>query len=100
MDHRFTITPFQSLSNSHSGKVVALKAISSRRNTLTRDYDILLSASEDGTFAFWDMDTWNLLSFHNVQTIYNNDDPELSINCADVFENIIALGLSNRIQVV
>jgi WD40 repeat protein len=86
------IIPIITLSGAHSGKIVSLTTLSSKSDS-GGDYDLLLSTCDDGSFALWDLSTSKLLSLQNIRNLQDNES--VFINCADAYENIIALGLNN-----
>ena len=85
------------LHGAHSGKIVALKALSSSSSSSSegRVNDLLLSASEDGSMALWDLNSGDLVYKCHVADEYGN---LVQITCADVDtscdEHVIYLGLS------
>lgn len=85
--------PVHILDNVHTDDVVALKMLSSA--PLSKDRDILLSASRDGSFALWDL-KGNLL--YRCEIVDDNENPT-AVTCADVDttgdEHIVYLGLSS-----
>ncbi len=68
------ITPIGNLSNVHTGKIVSLEMLSP---------DMMLSASDDGSFALWHLPTGDLIYSCRIGPI----DDAVSINCAHITTN-------------
>jgi len=71
--------PGKTLSDAHSDRIVALKVLSSSPDSV--EPDLLLSASRDGSFALWDLNSGDLVT--RCQMLTEASVPE-SITCADV----------------
>ena len=87
--------PGKTLSGAHSDRIVALKALSSSPDSI--EPDLLLSASRDGSFALWDLNSGDLVT--RCQMLTETSEPE-SIMCADVDASgvdgdVIYFGLSS-----
>jgi WD40 repeat protein len=71
--------PGKTLSDAHSDRIVALKVLSSSPDAV--EPDLLLSASRDGSFALWDINSGDLVT--RCQMFADGSEPE-TITCADV----------------
>ena len=69
--------PGKTLSDAHSDRIVALKILSSSPDAV--EPDLLLSASRDGSFALWDLNSGDLVTRCQMFA-----DGSGSITCADV----------------
>ncbi len=73
--------PGKTLSDAHSDRIVALKVLSSSPDAV--EPDLLLSASRDGSFALWDINSGDLVTRCQMFADGSGSEPE-SITCADV----------------
>ena len=73
--------PGKTLSDAHSDRIVALKVLSSSPDAV--EPDLLLSASRDGSFALWDINSGDLVTRCQMFADGSGSEPEL-ITCADV----------------
>ncbi len=89
--------PNHILDGAHKGEVIALKTLSSAPSAKdVSDHNLLLSASKDGSFAMWDMNTGDQV--YKCELL-DDDGGTISITCADIDtssdEHVIYLGLAS-----